>query len=65
MQIYPCNKCTKRVIGCHATCEQYQDVKELNDSVLRVKHAAQAAAVQLNYKYMNALHRKDKSIKGE
>jgi hypothetical protein len=27
MTNYPCKGCTDRVVGCHSTCQKYQDAK--------------------------------------
>ena len=32
MAYCPCYKCTKRVLGCHSTCDDYLEFKKINDA---------------------------------
>lgn len=33
-----CHNCEKRKVGCHATCETYQNFRKKQDELLEEKH---------------------------
>ena len=43
---FPCRDCTERHIGCHATCEKYNDARTQKDAAKAATEAAKTGAAQ-------------------
>lgn len=54
-----CYKCTKRVVGCHATCNNYAIEKATHDELKRQDNLNKDAIV---YEYEAAIKRNNKMV---